>query len=321
MIISIIIPVFKTGKYIEACLESCLEQDIEDSEYELILVDDGSPDKSIEIAKKILGERRNVTIISQKNAGLSAARNKGLSIAKGEYIWFVDSDDRIEPNCLGYLKFLCENYDPDIVSFCAADVLEESVRRRFSRQEGVCHQGRDYIINGRLQVCSPFSLFKKKFLDSKGLKFVNGIFHEDSEFTPRAYYLADKVIESNHILYYVTQNPDSITRSANPRKASDSICVVQANISRLSAEADKHCRKGFNNLIASDFNHALKNSYQMDAARKKELDKLAYDNRYLLKHLLGATRFKFIIAGLVYSLFPKHMVECYQIMHKFKDWD
>lgn len=321
MFISIIIPVYKVEKYIAACLRSCLEQDIGTSEYELILVDDGSPDGSMDNARQILGEKADVTMISQENAGLSAARNAGLANARGEYIWFVDADDRIETNCLGYLKSLCDKHCPDIVTFCAADVSADNIKRRFSRTDGDIRPGRDFIKDGDLQVCAPFSLFKREFLSSRGLEFFKGIFHEDSEFTPRAYYFADKVVSSDRILYYVTINPNSITRSVNPKRAFDSIQVVQAHISRLSAEADKHCRKGFNNLIASDFNHALKNSYQMDAARKKELDKLAYDNRYLLKHLLGATRFKFIIAGLVYSLFPKHMVECYQIMHKFKDWD
>ncbi|MCQ2181120.1 MAG: glycosyltransferase [Bacteroidales bacterium] len=309
---SIIIPIYKVERYIAACVQSCLDQKTDN--FELILVDDGSPDMSVDIARRIVGPRPDVTIISQSNAGLSAARNAGLARARGEYVWFVDADDRIEPDCLGYLESLCGTHRPDIVSFCAADVIDGNVCRRFSRKEGECRIGADFIRKGDLQVCAPFSLFKREFLASRGLEFVKGIFHEDSEFTPRAYYYADKVVCSDRILYYVSQNPDSITRSVNPQKAFDSIRVVQARISRFSKEADSSCRTGFNDLISSDFNHALKNSFDMDESQRAELDRVAYENRYLLHHLIAASRLKYKISGLVYSLFPRHISGCYRLM-------
>lgn len=313
---SIIIPVYKVEKYIAACLQSCLDQDIEEDEYEIILVDDGSPDKSMDIARQIIDKRPHVSIISQANSGLSAARNAGLKAACGEYVWFVDSDDKIAPNCLGYLKSLCEQYSPDIISFCAARCFDKDYVREFSRTEGECRPGKSFIIDGSIQRCSPFSLFRRDFLCANNLKFVEGIFHEDSEFTPRAYYLADNVLASDRVLYYATENPNSIMHTANPKKSYDSIQVVQANLSRFSLQADKSCRKAFNDLISSDFNHALKISYQINADQIKDLDKLAYDNRYLLKHLLGANKLKYKIAGLVYCIFPRHIVESYQFMHK-----
>lgn len=94
--LSIIIPVYNVELYIEKCLQSCLSQDIPYDEYEIIVVNDGSPDGSLAIAESIAKTTTNMTIISQKNGGLSAARNTGMSVAKGEYIWFVDSDDWIE---------------------------------------------------------------------------------------------------------------------------------------------------------------------------------------------------------------------------------
>ena len=318
MFISIIIPVYKVEKYIAECLRSCLEQNIGTSEYELILVDDGSPDKSIDIARQITDGLPNVTIISQQNAGLAAARNKGLSLAEGKYVWFVDSDDRIAENCLGFINSICENSEPDIISVCAADMVDAVEKRRFSRRELECRNGKSYIINGDIQVCTPFSIFRKDFLAENGLRFTEGIFHEDSEFTPRAYYFAEKVISTDRILYLVTINPDSITRSPNPKKATDSISVVQRNISEFALKADKDCLKGFNNLISSDFNHALKNSYRMSPGERIELTRLAYENRYLLKHLLGASVLKYRISGLVYSLFPKHIPACYRFLQKFK---
>ena len=100
MKISLIVPVYNVEKYIEKCLLSCLKQDIPQSDYEIIVVNDGSPDSSLAIAERIAAAATNIIIVSQKNGGLSAARNTGLKIAKGDYIWFIDSDDTIKENCL-----------------------------------------------------------------------------------------------------------------------------------------------------------------------------------------------------------------------------
>lgn len=317
MFLSIVIPVYNVEQYIAGCLSSCIGQDISADDCEIVLVDDGSPDRSMEIARNVLGNRPNVKLLSQKNAGLGAARNAGLSAAEGDFIWFVDSDDRIAENSLSYLSAICQRHTPDIVAFCAANMIDGEKRQRFSLEEEKVRKGKDYIIKGDLQVCAPFSVFNRKFLAMNNLKFEEGIFHEDSEFTPRAYYYAGEVISSSRILYYVTVNPHSITRSVNPKKAFDSIETVQRNISNFALSADKECLKGFNDLISSDFNHALKNSYSMNEEQRAALDKAAYDNRYLLRHLKHASRLKYRISGLVYSLFPKHISRCYRFMQIF----
>ena len=102
MKLSIIIPMYNVEPYIEKCLLSCLNQNIPHADYEIIVVNDGSPDGSLGIARRIASTVDNMLIVSQENGGLSAARNKGLSYAKGEYVWFVDSDDWIEENCSFY---------------------------------------------------------------------------------------------------------------------------------------------------------------------------------------------------------------------------
>ncbi|MDC9723357.1 MAG: glycosyltransferase family 2 protein [Urechidicola sp.] len=100
MILSIVIPVYNVEEYIEKCLVSCSNQDISKNDYELIVVNDGSPDKSLEICERLLPSIENMTIVSQENRDLSGARNTGLKYAKGNYVWFVDSDDWLEENCL-----------------------------------------------------------------------------------------------------------------------------------------------------------------------------------------------------------------------------
>jgi len=101
MILSIIVPVYNVEQYVEKCLLSCIRQDIAMDEYEIIVVNDGSLDRSYEIVLDYAIRYDNIWVINQVNQGLSSARNVGFQKAKGEYVWFVDSDDWIEENCLG----------------------------------------------------------------------------------------------------------------------------------------------------------------------------------------------------------------------------
>ena len=106
---SIIIPVYNVEKYIKKCLDSVFSQSYKD--YEVIVVNDGSTDKSMDIAKEY-----NVKIINQKNAGLSITRNNGLQIANGEYISFIDSDDWVDLDFLEKLYNTAKKYDADIAA-------------------------------------------------------------------------------------------------------------------------------------------------------------------------------------------------------------
>ena len=97
-LISVIVPVYKVETYLPTCVDSILSQTF--SDFELILVDDGSPDACGAMCDGYAREDSRIRVIHQKNGGLSAARNTGLDIAKGEYVTFVDSDDVIAPDCL-----------------------------------------------------------------------------------------------------------------------------------------------------------------------------------------------------------------------------
>ena len=101
MKISLIIPVYNVEQYIGRCLQSCLCQPhVAADDYELVIVNDGTKDNSMHVVEKMTRDYPNVTIINQHNQGLSMARNAGLKAAQGEYVWFIDSDDWIEDNCL-----------------------------------------------------------------------------------------------------------------------------------------------------------------------------------------------------------------------------
>ena len=123
--LSIIVPVYKVEQYLHKCIDSILSQTFTD--FELILIDDGSPDRCGEICDEYAAKDDRIIVIHQKNRGVSAARNAGLDIARGEYIGFVDSDDWIEPEM--YESMLCDTYKEfDIVTVGAKSYENNNIR-------------------------------------------------------------------------------------------------------------------------------------------------------------------------------------------------
>jgi glycosyltransferase involved in cell wall biosynthesis len=98
MDLSIIVPVYKVEKYIHTCIESIYKQGLDEDSFELIIVNDGTPDNSMEMIQDIIAQHKNITIINQENQGISMARNNGIAIAKGQYILMPDSDDLLIEN-------------------------------------------------------------------------------------------------------------------------------------------------------------------------------------------------------------------------------
>ncbi len=115
ILLSIIIPVYNAEKFIHDCLNSLLNQDISAEEYEIICVNDGSTDNSLAILQDYAKSNPNVVVIDKPNGGVSQTRNKGLAASRGEYVWFIDSDDWIARNCLGLIQQQINKYHPSII--------------------------------------------------------------------------------------------------------------------------------------------------------------------------------------------------------------
>ena len=293
--ISLIVPMYKVEAYLDRCLRSCLSQDIPEEDYEILAVDDQSPDSSAAIAASIAASHPCIRVLRQGHAGLSAARNLGLRNACGRYVWFIDSDDRIEENCLGKILETAEKQDLDILRISAADVRGGKSVRRFAIQGTGVVAGRTLVDEGRMQLCAPFSIFRKDFLTAEALEFMEGIYHEDAEFSPRAYYLAGRVGSIDECLYFVRQNEGSITRSYNPKRSLDYLNRVIPSLSDFSCKVGREYRKGFDNLISSNFSNALKNSLTFKPEDLKELDATAYRQRRYLRHLRRSAILKYRI--------------------------
>lgn len=312
MKISLIIPFFNAAPWIERCLLSCLKQDLPEDEYELILVDDGSTDDGSSVVRKVLGTRSGVTLLSQENRGQGAARNRALEVAKGDFVWFVDADDWIRENCLG--SILRQIGDADILAISGADWKDGEAVRRFGWSVSGVVEGRELMRTHRINLGTPFSIYRRSFLEENGLRFLERIRHEDAEFAPRAYYYASKVVCTNDIHYYVFPSPDSTTRSADPQRVYDYVGTVCRSLSDFCSKVPGRWQTGFHNIISSNLNNAMKNCLRFDADTNRSIGEFLYVNRDLFLHLRRSSILKFKLEGLVFAVFPRRAVDIYRLL-------
>lgn len=314
MILSIIVPMYKVEAFIEKCLNSCLNQNISKEEYEIVCVNDGSPDKSAAIAKRVAEENTNIRVIDRPNGGLSVARNTGLEHAKGEYIFFVDSDDWIQENCLGKISSLLMSEKPDVLCICAANVCGERYERRMSYVDCEATTGPDSM---RLykSPCAQFHIVRKAHLDKHKIRFYEGIYHEDVEYTPRMRYFAKKVCYLNDIIYYVYPNPNSITRTVNVKKVYDVLTVVVPHIHEFAEKyVGKKYRAKYNEIIGSAINTALTCNYPLGREDKEKINMILSNNRHFYDDYCNSTLLRYKIEGWLFKLFPNHAVEVFYLL-------
>lgn len=221
--ISIILPIYKVEPFLPRCLDSLYRQDMSEDEYEVIAVIDGSPDRCEQIVRDYTRMHSNLKVLVQKNQGLSSSRNNGLQVAKGEYVWFVDSDDFIEENCLKTLCDKCINDNLDMMPFGIRFYHEEREPKfddgQLKRSSNVV-AGIDYLMEGYCYRQAWTVVFRRAFLLANNLRFADGYVHEDEEFMPRAYYLAKRVAYCPHpVYYYLIQQGHSISTTKGLNRA------------------------------------------------------------------------------------------------------
>lgn len=193
MFLSFIIPVYNTEDYIAECLNSLLNQNIPTDEYEIICVNDGSKDSSLDILNKYALAHSNIHVIDQQNSGVSVARNVGLEHANGDYIWFIDSDDLIKENCLHEIKTIISTneYDRIIINTRTFKTTDDL----FSKETALNGAWKDSVVWR--------SIFKKNFLNDNNLRFHPGLnFGEDALYIFESFRCKPKTLEADLLIYY-----------------------------------------------------------------------------------------------------------------------
>lgn len=205
MLLSIIIPVYNTAKYLSECLDSCLNQDCSYDDYEIICVDDGSSDNSADILDKYAADYSNIMVVHKENGGVSSARNKGIDISKGEYIWFVDSDDFIEENSVRDICKELKDNKPERLIINAyhmkSDVLSEE--EKALKLTNALPSGKKFIW-GYILKASVIREKAIRFRENVTIEEDSIFFYEFSANTKIQDYEYDKIV------YYYRNNSTSI---------------------------------------------------------------------------------------------------------------
>ena len=222
--VSVIIPVYNVEKYLEKCIESVINQTLKD--IEIICVNDGSTDNSLDILTKYSKNEPRMTIITQVNSGLSEARNTGIRIATGEYIGLLDSDDYVDLDFYEKLYKSAIKYNADIacgdiIRFSSKkhkillnlkdEAIVETVKEKFQITGVPAH---NYVWN---------KIYKREALIKSEIEFIKGRTYEDMPYTVDVLEKLGKLVTVPNVYYNYRSNPNSIIKTPTDKNRDDSI--------------------------------------------------------------------------------------------------
>ncbi|MFD0047950.1 glycosyltransferase [Actinomycetes bacterium NPDC127524] len=310
-LISVIIPVYNVGKYISECLESVLNQTYKS--IEMIVIDDGSTDQSLDIVKSFAEKYSNIKVLTQCNSGQSVARNKGIECARGKYIYFLDSDDYILENTFETLIGVMEQKNLDFIHFGARPFIDGididlnenlyDVQKSFESRKVYDRQSllQDIIKAFRASPC--LYIVKKEILINHNLRFTPNLLHEDELFTIEVILNVTSSMYDPKLYYQRRYRENSVMTSTSVdklKKSFNSYCVIIEQLNILKEKYKDRLELNLINsrihsiyigLIHKDLDKSYKKNQfsKMTAINKKV--QLFYQIKYKLKkqvkHLLG----------------------------------
>lgn len=315
--LSVIIPSYNVELYIKRCAESTLNQNLSKDEYEVIFVNDGTKDNSVEVLNKAIDFEKypNFHIYNKENGGLSSARNFGLDKAHGDYVWFVDSDDWIEPNCLAKIVKKLNEINPDILYIYADEYEGNKVYKRGNFNDFGVVSGKYFLENIKKYNCAPFYIYKRSYLFEHGFMFHLGLLHEDNEFTPKVLYHAAAVTSIEGYFYHIFRHPGSITWTPNPKRLFDLIKIAMA-YKEFAKKIPKQDRYLYCNVIGNNINQAMFEcpKYSMDIQQSVNS---AISSGKFSAELFNSSIKKYKLEGLLFSIFPKKCLKVYSFLQMF----
>ena len=234
--LSIIIPVYNVEKYIRSCLESIYQQGLDDNCFEIIIINDGTEDRSIENIHNIISHHNNITIINQENQGTSVARNEGIKIAKGNYLLMIDPDDLLVNDSLNPMLNKALESQADIVVADYLRIKDYDIENKnipttdqtitFKEMTGK-QLFLDYFTYAKCYVWC--NMYRKDFLIDNDIFFIPGIIYEDQPFSHECVLKAQECILSNITLnIYRIRSGSAIDKPMNKEKAKSSCIAISS---------------------------------------------------------------------------------------------
>ena len=253
MKISVIVPVYRVEATLARCVDSIIRQNYTD--FEIILVDDGSPDSSGKICDELAASDSRIKVIHKENGGVSSARNAGLDIAQGDYVCFIDSDDYVADNYLELMYSAAARESADIViggfeyvfpdGKCIKETLPAIVHDSGSAVHGLFRESK----NG-LYVLAWNKLYKKELWEEE--RFPVGRLHEDEFVAHRLLYKSKKTVMIEDVVYYYSLNPQSIMHNRDEKSYCDFLDALQERKAFFIKEKERILVKKSGELLCRD---------------------------------------------------------------------
>ncbi len=245
--ISVIIPIYKAEKYLRACLDSVLNQNLDS--FEIIAVNDGSPDACGDILSEYSKKYSNLKVITQENAGLGGARNTGILSAKGKYLLFLDSDDTLCGGALSFLYDTAEKYDGDIVSFGINYITEANdvILTYKATPFGVkCMAPYEYLLEFANNSYACNKLYKAELFKDNNVSFPQRAWYEDLATVPKLILNCKNIVLTDKIFYNYLQRSDSIMHVSNQDRNIEMIDAVDGVINYYKS---KNCFEQYFDIL------------------------------------------------------------------------
>ena len=318
-LITVIINVYNGEKFINKCIDSVINQTYKN--LEIIIVNDGSTDKTLSIIKKYKDKR--IKIITTKNQGLSLSRNTGIDNAKGEYLYFVDADDFIEPDTIEYLYNLSKKYNSSLTTCKSLTIFDYDYEIKNDIEKVVVLDSKNYLkmilMNEENAATFWNKLIKKDIFNN--LRFQDKIIN-DLRITYKLAIKSSRIVYSNQIKYLYLKHKDAITVN----KKGERIERIEDHYNAV-IERYENIKKVYPNLIENEIGllrgmlqlYALNNNEILAFLKEKKVEKL-FKDKFSIKMLITKIRFKEKVKLIIFRISPKLFIKVskfYRNKYKF----
>lgn len=240
IILSIIIPVYNVEKYIRTCLESVYKQGINEEIFEVIIINDDTKDRSIQIIKDIISQHNNIIVYNQENQGISSTRNKGIELARGKYIFMLDSDDLLVENSLSIImdKALSSEYDLIVADY--KEMNDEKIYKYdFKSPEPArfIEKTREQLLLEDLNPRKCYLwriMYRRDFLIKEKISFIPGIIFEDIPFVHLCFLKAEKCLRTNILVYIYRRGIQTSETSIFTKKKAFDLSIAISELWKMA---------------------------------------------------------------------------------------
>lgn len=325
--VDIVIPAYQVEKYLAECLESAVNQTY--TNIHIIVVDDGSFDKSGKIADDYAKKYSNITVIHQENKGLSGARNSGLLLCDQEYVYFLDSDDYIELTAIEKLVNTIEEEKADFVfmerrgfvTSCDNNGDQQEVKLNHCKSKYPVRNGKEQfcklIKNDEYRSCVPYIFFKREYLLKNNLCFKEGILHEDELFSFLVFEANGLAAHCFEPLYHLRRRPDSIMTSKTTVRNFDSMLTVYYELLDMflgNIISGESARLGLIRIAYTVYGKYYSLSDEEKETRKNEMQ--MFNKSVFSNNGFGNKTLKTKCAGPLYKYFTRGIAKLNRVISK-----